>query len=88
MLSVKECREHHWGSDGRCSECSMQRRYFYECMATLNRWTEKEKADPKEDWQGKVDGLKCHPHLHVPMTTKITLPNDNPIKQLYDMEQS
>jgi hypothetical protein len=83
---TKVCREHHFGSDGRCSNCQMKSSYYYEAMGILNSWSKKSKADPNEHWQEKVDSYKCNPHLHVTMTTKITIPNDNPIRQLYDME--
>lgn len=88
---MSECREHHWGSNGRCSVCSMQARYFAECMATLNSWGEKEKKLMSEDWQGKVDGLKCKPHTHDPHhgtiteTEHLAIHND-PFHKLYDME--
>jgi hypothetical protein len=54
----------------------MQERYFNECMETLYNWTEKERADPNEHWQEKVDNLKCNPHSH----------EENPILKLYDIE--
>jgi hypothetical protein len=58
-------------------------------MATLNSWSEKEKKLASEDWQGKVDGLKCKPHTHTDPKDHnvITLEiHHNPLTQLYNME--
>jgi hypothetical protein len=60
----KDCREHHFTSSGRCRYCQIQARYYYECMTTLNSWSKKEKRNPNEHWQEKVDSLRCKLHIH------------------------
>jgi len=61
----KECREHHFSFGGRCMFCSMQQRYYDECLATLNSWSEKNKRNPKEHWEEKVKDIKeCKLHFH------------------------
>jgi hypothetical protein len=75
---TKICREHHFNSSGRCSYCQMQARYYEEALSALNGcWTEKEKKDPSEHWQEKVDSYKCVPHSHE---------EENPLEGLYDLE--
>ncbi len=61
---MRECREHHFNSSGRCSYCSMQSRYYYEALSALNSWSKKEKEDPAEHWHEKMDSYKCEPHTH------------------------
>jgi hypothetical protein len=80
---MTECGEHHWGSNGRCKICSMQARYYYEGMATLNKWTTKEKADEAEHYQSLIDGMKCKPHTHTVETVRSL---NDPLMKLYDME--
>jgi hypothetical protein len=84
--TTKECREHHFGSNGRCSNCQMRSDYYFDAMRKLSKWTKKERTNPSSNYEEIVESYQCKPHLHVIMTTTITIPNDNPIRQLYDME--
>lgn len=78
MMKALECTSHHFGSDGRCTICQIRLTYLQDALATLNRWTKAEKADPNEHWQEKYDNLaKCKPHTHEKL---------NPMHKLYDME--
>lgn len=88
---MTECTEHHFGSSGRCNVCSMQARYYYEAISALNRWSKKEKEDPSEHWQEKMDSYKCKPHTHDPHHGTITevehlAIHGDPFHKLYDME--
>ena len=60
----EECREHHYGSDGRCRYCQIKASYHLSVMNILNSWDELAKKDPNERWQEKVDSFKCKPHKH------------------------
>jgi len=84
---MNECREHHWGSDGRCSICSMQARYYGEGMGNLRAWSKREIVGDKAHYESCLESMKCHPHVHWLHTSHIMLPTDkSPLAQLYDME--
>jgi len=54
---ISVCREHHYLEFPRCVYCQIQRRYYNECMATLNSWPTEEKKT--EEWTQNVERLQC-----------------------------
>jgi hypothetical protein len=70
------CREHHFGSDKRCTYCQMQERYYVEGIATLKTWTQTDIDSCKHDYEFAVDLLMCKAHSH----------DENLLQRLFDME--
>jgi len=77
MIELTLCREHHFGSDKRCTYCQMQERYYAEAMTTLKKWSKEEIESDKRHYEMVLDSIMCNVHSH----------DENPLHKLFDMEE-